>query len=69
MESINRDYMDSKGLRIILGYDVPSLKNDIERHRKNISTWSEAIQQARRDIKKLESYILLIEENKIGRRV
>jgi len=61
--------MDPKELKIILRYDVPSLKNDIERHRQNIATWSEAIQQARRDIKKLENYILLIEENKIGHTV
>ena len=61
--------MDPKELKIILGYDIEALKRNIERHKKNIETWSQAIQDAKRDIKELESYILLIEENKIGHRV
>ena len=60
---------DPKELKIILGYDIEALKRNIERHKKNIETWSQAIQDAKRDIKELESYILLIEENKIGHRV
>jgi len=61
--------MDSKELKIVLSYDVEALRNNVERHRKNIATWSQAIQDAKRDIKELESYILMIEENKIGNRV
>lgn len=61
--------MNPKELKIILGYDVEALKNNIERHRKNIAIWSEAIQKAKRDIKELENYIILIEEHKIGHRV
>lgn len=61
--------MDPKELKIILGYDVEALRNNVERHRKNITAWSQAIQDAKREIKELESYILLIEENKIGNRV
>ena len=62
-------YMDPKELKIILGYDVGALKNNIERHRKNIATWSQAIQEAESGIKELEGYILLIEENRIANRV
>ena len=61
--------MDPKELKIILGYDVEALRNNVEHHRKNITTWSEAIEDAKRDMKELESYILLIEENKSGNRV
>lgn len=61
--------MDPKELKTILGYDVEALRNNVEHHRKNIATWSQAIQDAKREIKELESYILLIEENKIGNRV
>jgi len=58
--------MDPKELKIVLGYDIEALKSNIERHRKNIATWSQAIQEAKRDIEKLQNYIYLIEENKIG---
>jgi hypothetical protein len=61
--------MDPKELKIILGYDVEALKRNIESHKKNIALWSEAIQKTKRDIKELQSYILLIEESKIGHRV
>lgn len=61
--------MDPKELKIVLGYNVEALRNNVEHHRKNIATWSQAIQDAKRDIKELESYILMIEENKIGNRV
>lgn len=61
--------MDPKELKIILGYDVEALKNNIDRHKKNIAIWSEAIQKAKRDIKELQSYVYMIEENKIGHRV
>ena len=61
--------MDPKELKIILGYDVEALKRNSERHQKNIETWSQAIEDAKREIKELKSYILLIEENKIGNRV
>lgn len=61
--------MNPKERAVILGYDIKALKRDIERHRKNINIFSQAIQDAKREIKKLESYILLIEETKIGNRV
>ena len=58
--------MNPKELKIVLGYDVEALKKNIERHKKNIATWSQAVEDAKREIKELESYIALIEENKIA---
>ena len=61
--------MNAKERAVILGYDVKALKRNIERHRKNVNVFSQAVQDARQEIKKLESYILLIEETKIGNRI
>ena len=61
--------INAKERDVILGYDVKALKRNIERHMENVNVFSQAIQNAKREIKKLESYILLIEETKIGNRI
>ena len=61
--------INAKERAVILGYDVEALKSNIERHMENVNVFSQAIQNAKREIKKLESYILLIEESKIGNRI
>lgn len=61
--------INAKERAVILGYDVKALKSNIERHMENVNVFSQAIQNAKREIKKLESYILLIEESKIGNRI
>lgn len=59
-------HVDPKELKIILGYDVNALKANIDRHQKNITVWTRAIEEAKQAINELEGYIRLIEENKIG---
>ena len=54
--------MSEKDRKVILGYDVGALKRNIETHKRNMQVFAEAVDDARRDIVKLEYYIKMIEE-------
>lgn len=48
----------------ILKYDVGALKKNIWKHKKNIKIFTEAVKDAKAQIKLLQSYIDMIEQDK-----